>query len=77
MTQITLDEAQAQLSSIIQRLGPDEELLITSNDEPVARLVRVQPRQKPRRRQLGTSIGKLKIISEDDDHLADFAEYMP
>jgi antitoxin (DNA-binding transcriptional repressor) of toxin-antitoxin stability system len=76
MMQIPLSDAQAQLPSIIRGLQPDEELLITSNDEPIARLVGVQRRQKPLRRRLGTSIGKLRIISEDDEHLSDFAEYM-
>jgi antitoxin (DNA-binding transcriptional repressor) of toxin-antitoxin stability system len=76
MGQITLDQAQEQLPMIVGRLAPNEELVITSNNMPVARLVGVQRPQKPKRRRLGTSIGKLTIVSEDDEHLADFAEYM-
>jgi len=31
----------------------------------------------PRRRRPGSAKGKLTILSEDDEHLQDFKEYMP
>ncbi len=45
-----------------------------------ARLVVLFPTQDPHRRKEripGSAKGILKIVSEDDDHLDDFSEYMP
>jgi len=36
---ITIDEAQAKLRELIHRLAPGEEVIITENQEPVAKLV--------------------------------------
>lgn len=76
MTTITLEEAQAQLPSLIANLKPGDEVLITQRDQPVARLIPETPRAWKRRRP-GTMVGKLKIIREDEGHLVDFHEYMP
>ena len=45
-----------------------------------ARLVVLLPdQQEPikKRRQPGSAKGRLTILSDDEDHLADFKEYMP
>jgi len=52
-----------------------EEIVLTQNGKPVAKLI-AMPRETPRP-MLGRGKGMLTIISEDDDHLQDFAEYMP
>ncbi|MFO0960186.1 MAG: type II toxin-antitoxin system Phd/YefM family antitoxin [Isosphaeraceae bacterium] len=75
MTGISIEEAQAQLSEIIDRLAPGEELVITRDTRPVAHLVGL-PAGKPRPR-FGRGRGKLRIVAEDDEHLKDFAEFMP
>ena len=76
MTTVTIEEAQADLAAWIARLKPGEELLITQQDRPVARLVAEPPTvRKPR--QPGSAVGKLTIIEDDDTHLEDFREYMP
>jgi antitoxin (DNA-binding transcriptional repressor) of toxin-antitoxin stability system len=75
MQTITLEEAQSHLAEIIDKLPPGEEVVITRGERPVAKLVGTpteQPRPLP-----GRGKGMLTIISEDDDHLKDFAEYMP
>jgi prevent-host-death family protein len=36
---ITIDDAQAQLKDLIHRLAPGEEVVITENHQPVAKLV--------------------------------------
>jgi antitoxin (DNA-binding transcriptional repressor) of toxin-antitoxin stability system len=72
---ISLDEAQAKLKELIHQLGPGEEVVITENRQPVAKLLGEQPaKRKPRK--AGSAKGKLIILQEDDDHLKDFAEYM-
>ena len=38
MTTITIQEAQANLPELIHRLSPGDEVLITENNQPVARL---------------------------------------
>jgi prevent-host-death family protein len=72
---MTIEEAQAKLSEVIDRLAPGEEVIITRNAQPVAKLVGQQrPRRKPRRP--GSAKGKLVILAEDDEHLQDFKDYM-
>jgi antitoxin (DNA-binding transcriptional repressor) of toxin-antitoxin stability system len=76
MSTVTIEEAQAKLPAIIDKLAPGEELIITRNQQPVAKLVgQKRPVRKPR--QPGTCKGMLTIVSEDDEHLEDFKEYMP
>ena len=76
MSTVTLEEAQAKLPELIEKLALGEELVITRNNQPVAKLVgQQQPVRKPRRP--GSAKGKLVILAEDDEHLEDFKEYMP
>ncbi|HKI35788.1 MAG TPA: type II toxin-antitoxin system Phd/YefM family antitoxin [Gemmataceae bacterium] len=76
MSTVTLEEAQAHLSELIDHLQPGETLVITRNEKPVARLlVEELPKRKPRK--AGSAKGMLTIIQDDDEHLKDFEEYMP
>jgi antitoxin (DNA-binding transcriptional repressor) of toxin-antitoxin stability system len=76
MTQVSLEDAQSRLAELIAGLRPGEELQITRDDQPVARLVAESPRlRKPR--TPGSAIGRLVILSDDDEHLEDFKDYMP
>ena len=76
MPTVTIEEAQAKLRELIDELAPGEEVIITRNQQPVAKLVGQQrPMRKPR--QPGSAKGKLVILTEDDAHLKDFKEYMP
>ena len=75
MSTMTIEEAQAKLSEVIDKLAPGEEVIITRNEHPVAKLVGQQrPIRKPRRP--GSAKGKLVILAEDDEHLQDFKDYM-
>jgi antitoxin (DNA-binding transcriptional repressor) of toxin-antitoxin stability system len=76
VTQVSLEEAQSRLSELIAGLRPGEELQITRNDQPVARLVAESPRRRAPR-QPGSAVGRLVIVSDDEDHLEDFKDYMP
>lgn len=74
-TNVSVDEVQAKLREIIAKLGSDEEVVITENQQPVAKLVGVRAgRQRP---GPGLCKGMITIVSDDDEHLEDFKEYMP
>ena len=76
MTTVSIQEAQATLSDLIHRLTPDEEVVITENDQPVARLVPAAAHPRPARR-LGTLRGTVLYMAPDfDAPLEDFKEYM-
>lgn len=75
---ISVEEAQAKLKELIHQLAPGEEIVITENQRPVAKLVSEQPKPKPALRPApGLGKGFITIVSDDDEHLKDFAEYMP
>ena len=72
---LTLKEAQARLPDLIHSMSPGEEIAITEQDRTVAKLVIAEietPRPIP-----GRGRGTLVILSEDDEHLDDFQEYLP
>ena len=75
MTSVTIEEAQAKLPELIDHLASGEVLVITRNQQPIARLLAEEPPQrKPRR--AGSAKGLLTILVEDDEHLSGFEEYM-
>jgi antitoxin (DNA-binding transcriptional repressor) of toxin-antitoxin stability system len=76
MSAVTLQEAQARLSDLIAGLSPGEQIQIVDHEVPVARLVREAPSQRQPRHP-GSAVGKLVILNEDEEHLRDFADYMP
>jgi antitoxin (DNA-binding transcriptional repressor) of toxin-antitoxin stability system len=46
MATVTIEEAQATLLELIHQLPPGEEVVITENNQPVAKLARTQPTQQ-------------------------------
>lgn len=77
MTTITIQEARDRLSELIHRLTPGEEVIITENDQPVARLTLAAPPSEPRKvPKLGTLRGTVLSMEHFDDPLEDFQEYM-
>lgn len=74
MTSVTIDEAKAKLSELIDELAPGDEVVITRNQRPVARLVGLVP---PSKRKLGTLRGTVTYMAPDfDEPLEEFREYM-
>jgi prevent-host-death family protein len=74
MTAIPLHEAQAKLPELIHGLAPGDQVVITENDRPVARLTTVA--SPAGRRQLGTMRGSVTYMAPDfDAPLEDFKEY--
>jgi len=75
MTVLTIQEVQAQLSDLIHRLSPGDEVLITENDERVAKLARTEfKKQWPCK--AGSAKGKIWIAPDFDEPLDEFKEYM-
>ncbi|QEH35709.1 hypothetical protein OJF2_42660 [Aquisphaera giovannonii] len=73
---ITIQDAQAILPELVRRLAPGEGVIITEGDRPIARMISVPTEDAPRPVP-GRCRGMLVILAEDDEHLEDFAEYMP
>ena len=76
MATVTIQEAQASLLELIHRLKPGEEVLITENDQPVARLVTTAVSSAKKQRRFGTLKGLVLSMDHFDDPLEDFREYM-
>lgn len=75
MTIVSLQEAQAKLPELIRALEPGEELVITENEAPIARLV-ASPLVRPAHR-LGSLRGTVVSMAPDfDAPLDDFKEYV-
>lgn len=68
---ISIDEAQANLRDLIHHLAPGDEVLITENQLPVAKLVSQSKSKK--RREPGLCKGMITLLVEDDEHLEAFA----
>jgi antitoxin (DNA-binding transcriptional repressor) of toxin-antitoxin stability system len=73
---VTIEDAQARLVELIAQLHPGEEIVITREQKPVARLIgEAKPEEKPRR--LGSLKGSVLYMAPDfDAPLEDFREYM-
>lgn len=75
MQTATVQEVQARLPALLEQLGDEDEVVIVDDGKAVGRLLPASSRK-------GIPIygrGKGKVIShvEDDEHLKDWAEYMP
>jgi antitoxin (DNA-binding transcriptional repressor) of toxin-antitoxin stability system len=74
MATITIEEARVKLDELIHRLTPGEEVVITENDQPVAKLVAAPPKAR-KVPKLGTQRGSVLSMEHFDDPLNDFKEY--
>jgi prevent-host-death family protein len=78
MTQVTLKEAETQLSRLIQAASEGEEVIITEDSKPVAKLVPIteQASEKRPRPRFGSGKGVFRMAPDFDEPLEDFKEYM-
>ena len=75
MPTVTIQETQSQLAEIIHRLGPGEEVVITENDRPVARILPTKAESPQKPRALGTMKGTVLYMAPDcDAPLEDFKQ---
>lgn len=84
MQSIDISELTAQGQELINQILAGEELIITADDQPVAKIVRLngqsqtqEPNASPRkRRQAGLTKGVAWMSPDFDEPLEEFAEYM-
>ena len=74
MQQIDLNEAKLHLVDLIDVALGGEEVVITQNDQPVLKLVRVVAPKT--RRKAGSAKGLITMASDFDAPLEDFQAYM-
>lgn len=76
LTTIPVEEAQTKLKELIDKLAPGEEVIITENRLPVAKLVGERRAQSPRP---APGLGKgsvLHMAADFDEPMEEFKEYM-
>lgn len=73
---VTLKDAQAHLAELIAQLTPGDEIVITQNEKPVARLLAEQPPTR-QPRVPGSAKGMIAYMADDfDAPLENFANTM-
>jgi antitoxin (DNA-binding transcriptional repressor) of toxin-antitoxin stability system len=70
---IPIEEAQSRLAELIHSLVPGDEVFITENDHPVARLT-ITPRPRNTPRPLGTLKGTVLYMDPDFNAPMDFED---
>ncbi len=75
MSTISIQEAQARLADLIHRLTPGDEVVITENNQPVAKLAHTGS-QKQWPCKAGSAKGKIHMAPDFDEPLEEFKEYM-
>jgi antitoxin (DNA-binding transcriptional repressor) of toxin-antitoxin stability system len=74
-TVIPLEDVAAKLPAMIETLRKGDEIVVTNNENILARVVGERTESRPRPKA-GFLKGIVEIVSEDEDHLKDFAEHM-
>ncbi len=68
---LTLTEAKAKFSDIVERAMHGEEIIVTKMGKPVAKIVRYEPARSHRR--LGLFAGQIEIAADFDEWPEDIA----
>ena len=78
---IPIEQTSAELRGLVRALKPGDEIVLTDDNKPVARIVSdaaLPPSAPPRKRVAGAWKGKLEILDDSDDVILDhFKEYLP
>ena len=70
-THFNVAEAKAQLSTLVRKALPGEEIIIARDNKPLVKLVPVAVQQ----RKPGSARGQVTIAEDFDAPLDDFADY--
>jgi antitoxin (DNA-binding transcriptional repressor) of toxin-antitoxin stability system len=81
MHSIDIAELTPHAQALLNQIKPGEELIVTSQNQTVARIIRVngqetEPGGKRKRRRAGTAKGNVWMAPDFNEPLEDFAEYM-
>jgi antitoxin (DNA-binding transcriptional repressor) of toxin-antitoxin stability system len=77
MQTVTIEEAQAHLAEIIEKLPPGEEVVITREGQPIATVKATPHPPEQKQRQLGTLRGTVLYMAPDFDAIPEgFEEYV-
>lgn len=76
-TQVQLEDNLVEQGLAVTGLARPQELVELALRELVARRARDKAQPSKAERRPGSARGKLRVLSEDDDHLDDFQDYMP
>jgi antitoxin (DNA-binding transcriptional repressor) of toxin-antitoxin stability system len=74
-TTMAVEDIKVTLPELLDSMTPGDEVILTRNQQPVAKLVS-EPAKKRQPRKAGNCIGMMRIVADDDEHLEDFEEYM-
>ncbi|NES18555.1 MAG: type II toxin-antitoxin system prevent-host-death family antitoxin [Symploca sp. SIO3E6] len=74
MRQIDIEQVKIQWEGLFQAALNGDEVIITQNNQPILKLVRLAPSKK--RRQSGSAKGLIFMTPDFNKPLADFSEYM-
>lgn len=72
---IDVAQAKRQFDQLLEQVSQGEEVVITKDNRPVARLTALPP-AKTRKRQFGSVKGEIWMSDDFDEPLDDFQEYM-
>lgn len=75
MITVSLAEAQTHLPELVEQVAAGQLFVITRDNKPVAELGPI--REVERRPEFGSCKGMVTIVSDDDEYLEHFREYMP
>lgn len=70
-TQITLSDAKARFSEVIEKASQGDEIVITRMGKPVAVVIQYHPPES--KRKLGSMRGKIQIAADFDEWPQDIA----
>ena len=74
MTQLDITQAKSDLSNLLDLAIQGEEIVITQDNKPVAKISPIAPALRPLKR--GSAKGKVWMSDDFDGPLEDFKEYM-
>jgi prevent-host-death family protein len=75
MPQIDVGQARRQFDQLLERAFRGEDVLITKDDRPLARITSPSTPEKKRERQFGSVEGEIWMSDDFDEPLDEFREY--
>lgn len=75
MQRVELDNVQGRITDLIETALQGKEVVITQADQPILKLVRIEPNTVQRKR--GSAKGLVRMADDFDAPLDNFQSYMP